>query len=103
MGNHYLNVFSTHSGIKNNARLYTMREDATKSLKLYILYSALTGKGQLRDEKGAADILAIFDKASNADKTGFRRIRLYDMSDLIIKIAETNFTQGVQFSPNIND
>ena len=106
MGNHYLNIFATHEkdNVNNNGlyRMYEMRTEAMRSLKLYVLYSAMTGKGQLRSEDGAADILAVYDKASTKNKEGFRRIKLYDMSELILKIADTNFKQGINFSPDIN-
>lgn len=101
LGNHYLNILTTHQDVDS---IYsTMRKEAIKSLKLYILWSALTGKGQLRSNKGAAQILAIYDKTSKPDaETNFRRVKFYDMSELIMKIADSNFTQGVSFSPSLD-
>ncbi len=96
-GTHYLNALVQHEDLNN---IVKVQEQALRNLKLYILYSALTGKGQLRDKKGAAQILAIYDKAKNAK--GGVRVRLYDMSDILLAIEKTQFKEGVKFSPSID-
>ena len=75
IGNHYLNIFSHH---ENEPALATqMRKEAESSLSLYILYSAMTGSGQLRAGQ-EANILAIYDKAPNTTV----RVKLFDMYDI---------------------
>ena len=97
LGTHYLNALSTHTeGFDAN-----IQQDALNSLKLYILYSSLTGQGQLRNSAGSASILAIYDKASSKN-TPIERIKLFDMSEILLILDNLNFEQGVQFIPAIN-
>ena len=97
LGTHYLNALSEHpEGFDAN-----IQQDALNSLKLYLLYSSLTGRGQLRNSTGAATILAIYDKASSKN-TPIERIKLFDMSEIILTLDNLDFEQGVRFSPEIN-
>lgn len=94
LGTHYLNILAQHPDTDN---LYTkMRQDATRSLSLYLLYSALTGEGQLRKGKNA-QIFAIYDKGTL--KKGVPRVRFYSMWDILNKVDA--FKTGALFSPSI--
>ena len=92
---HYLNALSMHPDVIG---INYAQAQALQSLKLYILYSALTGQGQLRKSTGAAQILAIYDKTKNAPS----RVKLYDMSDILLTIEDSDFTKGVKFTPSID-
>ena len=103
LGTHYLNILAHHDDVANDNIYNAMHQDALKALQLYILWSSMTGRGQLRSEHGAADILAIYDKTANHGAADFQRVKFFDMATLIVKIAESNFQEGVQFSPQINN
>lgn len=82
LGTHYMNIFATHNdtdGIYDK-----MRADANRSFSLYVLYSAITGEGQLRQQP-KVHIFAIYDKAA---KNGKHRVKFYDMADLILRVTD---------------
>ena len=93
LGTHYLNLISKH---EDQAFADKIQLQALNNLKLYILYSSMTGQGQLRN-KGFANILAIYDKGRNVP-----RVKLFDMSKILLSLDKNNFTEGVKFSPDLN-
>ena len=80
LGTHYLNILASHKQDEASGILKTMRQDANQSLTLAILFSALTGRNQLR-LGGWAEILAIYDKAT---VNGIAKVHFFDVSDIII-------------------
>lgn len=97
LATHYLNALTEHpEGFDAN-----IQQDALNTLKLYLLYSSLTGKGQLRDDKNSASILAIYDKASSKNQE-IQRIKLFDMSKILLVLDNLDFELGVKYSPSID-
>lgn len=108
LGTHYLQVLSRQRGYENGkfaTEIQRMRKEAGQALALYILWSAATGRGQGRGvESQFADILAIHDKASSKGNKNFKRIRLYSMRDLLLKLIDPQKLQTYAlFSPSITD
>lgn len=106
LGTHYLQILSQQKGYtsKNSGvPIQNMRRSANKALALYILWSAMTGRGQARgDGAEFADILAVYDKASNNGQKNFRRIKLFSMRELLHKlITPQAIEEYVHFSPSI--
>lgn len=101
LGTHYLNIFSDHPPGENDdeGTIQKMRKDAVHSLSLAILYSSLTGQGQMRSG-GEANILAVQDKAKKLSN-GMPRTRFFDMSDIINSI-DKNLDNFIT-SPNIEN
>lgn len=90
IANHYLNIFTKHPDLKDyNTALH---KTAIESFKIAILYSALTGRQQLR-KGGFADILAIYDKGNN----GIFRVKLFDISDIIDSAISLGANQVAKF------
>jgi hypothetical protein len=77
-----------------------MRKEADRALSLYILYSALTGSGQLRKQQNNkfANILAIYEKGSTAK--GAPRVKFFDMWDIVNKADM--FKTGAVLKPEIS-
>lgn len=98
LGTHYLNILATHSDI--DSKYKDMRKQANKSLTLYILYSTLTGEGQLRSQS-KVNIFAIYDKAK---RNGEYRVKFYDIASLILNIAQMEDFEKMNFLyPKIPD
>ena len=103
MGTHYLNIMSKHGNegngaaevedpaiLSSQATLFeTMREQAYQTLSLHILYSALSGYGQLRNQQQGARILAIYDKDSYDPSTQVNRVRFFSIPAIVEKLWET--------------
>lgn len=89
LGNHYLNMLTEHPST-NSPTWQKMHQEASEALTLYILYSALSGQGQLRT-KGFANIFAVYDKSSYmpAGMEEYRRVKFFDMADIIMKAQAT--------------
>lgn len=101
LGNHYLNIFAAHKRIDS---LYSnMRKQANKALTLHILWSSLTGQGQLRTG-GQANIFAIYDKASRT-KAGEHRVKFFDMASIILNYFNNpnGFAEPGSIFTQIND
>lgn len=89
IANHYLNILAQPSIGKDNTQTSTenieslkgAKEKAIKLLKRYMIYSAATGLGQLRNTDIYASVLAIYDK----DAQGLDKMRLISMRDILIK------------------
>lgn len=94
IANHYLNVFSEHSDLEKGA-LTNIHKKALESFKVAILYSALTGKGQLR-QGGHADILAIYDKG----KHGVFQVKLFDMYSIVQDASILGADQVAKYIPS---
>lgn len=97
LGTHYLNILAANAD--NGNGIYTkMRAEANQALSLYILYSALTGEGQLR-QQAKTNLFAIYDKAA---KNGKHRVKLYDMADLILNIYNNEAILKQSLLPSID-
>lgn len=96
LGNHYLNILSSHADEKGT-KYDKMRQQANDALTLAIAYSALTGANQLRSG-GQASVLAIYDRATQLPN-GTPRIRFFDIG-VIMEQLNINL-DGIQLSPNI--
>lgn len=108
LGNHYLQILSGQRGYESgrySTEIQAMRRQANQALSLYILWSAMTGRGQGRGVAGQfADILAIYDKAKSS-KEKFRRIRLYSVRDILLDLLNASpekFEGAAVFSPQIS-
>ena len=102
MGTHYLNIMSKHGNEGNGAEAIEdpailnatttlfeqMREQAYKTLSLHILYSALSGYGQLRNQQQGARILAIYDKDSYDPSTQVNRVHFFSIPAIVEKLWE---------------
>lgn len=99
LGNHYLNIF-THHNDASGVTYAQMHKQASQALTLYILYSALSGQGQLRANKGTANIFAIYDKASSKDPA-YPRVKFFDMADVLIRYSQYSNGYDVIY-PNPN-
>lgn len=96
-GTHYLNILSAHP---DAGTVYTsMRKQANRALELYILYSALTGEGQLRKGK-MANILAVYETKHSNKKASEPRVKFFSMWDIINKIDQSH-GDGAIFVPSI--
>lgn len=96
-GTHYINVLAQHEDESQHSDMKRLRQIAFETLKLHLLYSALTGAQQLR--KGQqADVFAIYDTAATKE---FPRIRLYDMGDIILSAAR-NKSHAVILTPELD-
>lgn len=109
LGNHYLQILSGQRGYDNgrySAEIQAMRKQANQALALYILWSAISGRGQGRGIEGQfADILTIYDKAQSSGKE-FRRIRLYSIRDILanlLSVSPQNFESAAVFVPEISE
>lgn len=99
LGTHYLNIFSTHPDYDSTYSF--MRQIANESFTLALLYSSLTGAGQMR-KGGQANILAIYDKAKKL-KNGQPRIKFFDMFEIIQRVSQ-NYANNVDIiHPRIYD
>lgn len=88
LGTQYLNVLAEHSSRHDDdTEYYATRQAANKALTMYIIYSALTGQGQLR-QGGNANILAIQDK-NNKLPSGINRVRFFDMAKIVRDMTAT--------------
>lgn len=85
LGTHYLNILATHPDY--TATYSFLRQTANESLTLALLYSSLSGAGQLR-KGGQANILAIYDKAQKLSN-GQPRIKFFDMYEIINKVSKS--------------
>lgn len=95
MGTHYLNILAKHEENDDNEEGYNeARQQANKALSLYILYSALTGRGQLRQIKtstGFANIFAVHDKGNaKLNGTPVHRVRFYDIGAIIKDVMQND-------------
>lgn len=97
MGTHYLNILSKHTD--TDGIYFNMRKQAERSLELYILYSALTGEGQLRKGK-MANIFAVYETKSSIGKKE-PRVKFFNTWDIINTIDKAN-GNGALFSPSIS-
>lgn len=80
-GTHYMNALVQHED-EQSSELIALKNVALNTLKLHLLYSALTGAHQLRMGQ-QADVFAIYDTARAGD---FPRIRFYDMGDIVLSL-----------------
>lgn len=96
-GTHYLNILSKHpdAGVVYE----TMRKQANRSLELYILYSALTGEGQLRQGK-MANVFAVYETQSKTTKEE-PRVKFFSTWDIINKIDQAQ-GEGLILTPKIS-
>ena len=97
LGTHYLNILAANAGDEDSV-YKKMRTEANQALSLYILYSALTGEGQLR-QQAKTNLFAIYDKAA---KNGKHRVKLYDMADLILTIHGNKTVLEQSLLPSID-
>lgn len=88
LGTHYLNTLASHPN-KNDSQqgLKSISQYSRETLLIYMLYSSLTGRGQVREGK-YANVLAIYDKK----RKGAQQIKLFSMYD-IINILSKNISQ----------
>ena len=75
-----------------------LRESAKNTLKAQMLYSALTGRGQMKTGR-EAEILVVYDKSAQGQ---LPRVRIYDMFSIVRDIIDNkNFSQ-IQTHPSFN-
>lgn len=99
MGNHFLNVLSTHAD--GNAP-NTMRQQANYALLLTMLYSALTGD-ITKPHNQIAEILYIYDTSKKLSD-GTPRVHFISIKDLLINISKQSqlLQEAVSISPDIS-
>ena len=88
---HILNIYSMHptqeenDGTDYGAVMQILRDKAAESLRIQMLYSALSGQMQMKSGQ-EAEILAIYDKGASTTNTP--RVRLYSVKELVLDMIE---------------
>lgn len=89
LGNHYLNILAEHDVV--DSTYHSMRQQANEALTLYILYSALTGQGQLR-KQGFANVFAVYDKSNySVNGVPYQRVKFFDMADILTDFSSSGY------------
>ena len=100
---HMLNIFAWHpekeDGVNYGSIMRNFRKEAVLLLKGQLLYSALSGRFQMKSGQHA-DILFVYDKSSKNET----RVKLYSIRDLTISLLEdkNKLMDMVKLTPSLS-